>query len=116
MRELQQYGRPFNTTKWSCCQSCGTFCHCEPFLLTFTLCLGMLACCFPPCYAGYLFDRVGSRFLAGCCHVTPSVTLRSYYRAINNVRGSLCVDCMFGTFCFPCAMVQMKNDMDSNGF
>ncbi|KAL3306903.1 hypothetical protein Ciccas_014601, partial [Cichlidogyrus casuarinus] len=103
-REEEQSGRSFNNSKWDCCNDCNTFGHC------------LLASWCAPCYAGYLFSKAGSSFCTGFCHVSPLVTLRSYYRGVNAIQGTLCEDCCFSIFCYPCAATQLHNDMDASGY
>ncbi|XP_007440925.1 placenta-specific gene 8 protein [Python bivittatus] len=66
---------------------CGAFCFC---------CLG--------CKVAKDMDE--------CCCCGPAVAMRTRYRTLYNIPGSICSDCVTVTCCGPCNLCQLKRDIN----
>ncbi|XP_058049224.1 placenta-specific gene 8 protein-like [Ahaetulla prasina] len=66
---------------------CGAFCLC---------CLGCIV----------------AKDMDECCSCGPTVAMRTRYRTLYRIPGSICSDCLTTTFCCPCNLCQLKRDIN----
>uniref|UniRef100_A0A670ZBI7 Placenta associated 8 n=2 Tax=Pseudonaja textilis TaxID=8673 RepID=A0A670ZBI7_PSETE len=47
-----------------------------------------------------------------CCCCGATVAMRTRYRTMYRIPGSICLDCLTVTFCGPCNLCQLKRDIN----
>ncbi|KAL5010713.1 hypothetical protein ScPMuIL_013018 [Solemya velum] len=65
-----------------------------------------------PCYPMVLASRMGENACVPLCVPNAMTAMRTKIRIENGIMGSICDDCLMATFCGPCALCQMKREMD----
>ncbi|VDO09937.1 unnamed protein product [Rodentolepis nana] len=74
----------------------------------------LVACC-PMCAAGYELYKHDENPILGCCFNGVLMAFIAQYRARNQIKGSLCSDCLTSMFCGPCALCRLHRDYQELG-
>ncbi|XP_060632207.2 placenta-specific gene 8 protein-like [Anolis sagrei] len=53
-----------------------------------------------------------ARDMEECCCCGPTVAMRTRYRTLYRIPGSICSDCLVAVCCAPCNLCQLKSDIN----
>ncbi|CAH1782713.1 unnamed protein product [Owenia fusiformis] len=71
-----------------------------------------VACWCSICFEAWLAAKMGEECCIPCIVPNSTVALRVKLRSENSIEGSVMGDCCAVTFCWQCALCQMKREMD----
>uniref|UniRef100_A0A8D2KYR9 PLAC8 protein n=1 Tax=Varanus komodoensis TaxID=61221 RepID=A0A8D2KYR9_VARKO len=69
-----------------------------------------LGCCGTFCF--FCLGCKIAKDMDECCCCGPSVAMRTRYRTLYRIPGSICSDCLAATCCAPCNLCQLKRDIN----
>ncbi|XP_053374602.1 cornifelin homolog A-like [Mercenaria mercenaria] len=76
-------------------------------------CLFVVFC--SPCVTCQLGTRIGECLFMPLFVPGAILTMRTRLRTLGGIQGSICNDCLMSSLCGPCALCQMKREMDVMG-
>ncbi|XP_060593593.1 cornifelin homolog A-like [Ruditapes philippinarum] len=74
-----------------------------------------LVCFCAPCVQCHLGTRIGECLCMPLFVQGALLTMRTRLRTLGGIQGSICNDCLVTALCGPCALCQMKRELDVMG-
>lgn len=71
------------------------------------------AFCFPACMECWLASHADEFVCLPLCVPAAPIAIRAKIRTQYGIKGSICDDCVMYSFCGPCALAQMKREIDN---